>query len=180
MSQNVTLMCTFRYVYFPRYNDSKPPDMASSPPIPPSPFESNERMNDRGPRFKQTKGDGRYHHTVRRPLGHRRILQDDEISLIEWIWRDGLQIYEDQISGFVTNMTELLQLDPPEVEEMASVCGMGYAFRQRAVRAHQILRANNRDRIRRAQKGHWTVKRQGSVLLKIGAEGSLGIKDHLR
>ena len=127
--------------------------MASSPPIPPSPFESNEWMNKRGPRFKQTKCDGRYHHTVRRPLGHRRTFQNENISLNERIWRNGLQIYEEQISGFVTNMTELLELDPPEVEEAASVCEMGFAFRQRAVRAHRILRANNMDRIRRATEG---------------------------
>ena len=135
------------------YNEPRSSEMVSSSPIPPSPFESNERMNKRGPHFKQTKGGDRYHHTVRRPLGYRRTVQNENISLDEWIWRNGLQIYKGRIKDFVSNMTELLELDPPEVEKMAPVCDMGFAFRQRTVRAHYRPRVTNMDRIRRATEG---------------------------
>ena len=50
-------------------------------------------------------------------------------------------------------MTELLQLDPGEIEELASECAMRSAFRQRLVYAHQVLRTNNRDRIRQLAEG---------------------------
>ena len=50
-------------------------------------------------------------------------------------------------------MTELLQLDPGEVEELASECDMGYAFRQRLVRGHQVLRDNNQELIRQLTEG---------------------------
>ena len=64
-------------------------------PIPPSPFESSASIKEKGPRYNQTICDGRFHHTVRRPLRHHKRLQDDEICLIEWIWENRLQIYEE-------------------------------------------------------------------------------------
>ena len=100
-------------------------NMAPSPAIPPSPFELSETKREKGPRYKQTNCDGRFRHTVRRPLGQRKHLQDDEVCLVDWIWKNRLQYYERQISDFARNMTELLQLDPGEVEELASECDMG-------------------------------------------------------
>ena len=44
---------------------------------------------------------------------------------------------QERIKDFVSNMTELLERDAPEVEEMATLCDMGFAFRQRTMRAHR-------------------------------------------
>ena len=80
----------------------------------------DEAKRVKGPRYKQSKCDGNFRHTVRRPIGHQKYLQDDEVSVVDWIWMNRLQQYEWQISDFARNMTELLQLDPGEVEELAS------------------------------------------------------------
>ena len=125
--------------------------MALSSAIPST--EVGEAKQVKGPRYKQSKCDGSFRHTVRWPLGQRKHLQDDEASLVDWIWKNRLQYYEWQVSDFARNMTELLQLDPGEVEELASECGMGYAFRQRLVRGHQVLRDKNQKRIRQLAEG---------------------------
>ena len=125
--------------------------MALSSAIPSTEMDEAKRV--KGPRYKQSKCDGNFRHTVRRPIGQRKYLQDDEVSLVDWIWMNRLQQYEWQISDFARNMTELLQLDPGEVEELASECNMGNAFRRRLVRGHQVLREDNRDLIRQLSEG---------------------------
>ena len=67
----------------------------------------------------------------------------------EWIWKNGLHLYKERIKEFVPNMSELLQLDPPEVGEMASYCNVGFAFRQRAMFAHQRFLATKMGSIRK-------------------------------
>ena len=128
-------------------NEPRSSEAASSSPLPPSPFESIEGVNKRGPRIKHTEGTA---NTIapsddRLDIGGR---YRTEISH----WTSGFgrtdSKFIKRIKDFVSNMTELLELDPPEVEEMASLCEMGFAFRQRTGRAHQKLRAANMDRIR--------------------------------
>ena len=125
--------------------------MALSSAIPSTEMDETKRV--KGPRYKQSKCDGYFRHTVRRPIGQRKYLRDDEVSLVDWIWMNRLQQYEWQISDFARNMTELLQLDPGEVEELASECNMGNAFRRRLVRGHQVLREDNRELIRQLSEG---------------------------
>ena len=126
-------------------------NMALSSAIPSTEMDEAKRV--KGPRYKQSKCDGNFRHTLRRPIGQRKYLQEDEVSLVDWIWMNRLQQYEWQISDFARNMTELLQLDPGEVEELASECNMGNAFRRRLVRGHQVLREDNRELIRQLSEG---------------------------
>ena len=79
--------------------------------------EMDEAKRVKGPRYKQSDCDGNFRHTVRRPIGRRKHLQDDEVSVVDWIWENGLQQYEWQITDFATNMKELLQLEPEEHDE---------------------------------------------------------------
>ena len=110
--------------------------------------EMDEAKRVKGPRYKQSNCDGNFRHTVRRPIGRRKHLQDDGISVVDWIWKNGLQQYEWEITDFATNMKELLQLEPEELDELAADCKMGIAFRRRLVRGHEALCRNNRDLIR--------------------------------
>ena len=130
-------------------SDSQKMEMSSA--IPSTEMDETKRM--KGLRYKQSECDGYFRHTVRRPIGQRKCLRDDEVSLVDWIWMNRLQQYEWQITDFARNMTELLQLDPGEVEELADECDMGIAFRRRLVHGHQVLREDNRDLIRQLSEG---------------------------
>ena len=125
----------------------------TSSPIPPSSFESMEYLAASRLKKDPTYPRGWYVPPYRqastetpsdcseRPRDEH-LVQDGDIntvSLDEWITMKKLSLYRGSLKGYVSNISELMELEPIKIEEMTRHCGMGWAFTQRLKMAHSRL-----------------------------------------